>query len=125
MSATQTSELAASYVDAWKRKDFGAIRRHLAPSVHLKGPMMEATGITPVGDSIERILPMLQEFDLRAIFITGVQAMLAYDFICPSPIGRCRTAELVTFSDGLIKEIELFYDARPFERAAPHRGRKS
>ncbi len=30
-------------------------------------------------------------------------------------IGVCRTAELVRFQDGLIRDIELFFDARPFE----------
>ena len=42
--------------------------------------------------------------------------MFAYDFVCEPPIGVCRTAELITFEDGLVKTIELFYDARPFEQ---------
>ena len=41
--------------------------------------------------------------------------MIAYDFLCSAPIGNCRTAELVTLEDGLIRDVELFYDARPFE----------
>jgi hypothetical protein len=41
--------------------------------------------------------------------------MFAYDFVCRDPIGVCRTAELVRFQDGLIRDIELFFDARPFE----------
>ncbi len=34
----------------------------------------------------------------------------------PIRIGVCRTAELMTFKDGLISGIELFFDARPFEK---------
>jgi hypothetical protein len=52
---------------------------------------------------------------LFAMDESGDRAMFAYDFICRDPIGVCRTAELVRFQDGLIRDIELFFDARPFE----------
>lgn len=32
------------------------------------------------------------------------------------PSGICRTAVLMTFKNGLIASIELFYVARPFEK---------
>jgi hypothetical protein len=41
---------------------------------------------------------------------------LTYDVDFGEPIGICRTAELMTFEGSLIMRIELFYDARPFER---------
>jgi hypothetical protein len=47
--------------------------------------------------------------------VSGDRAMFAYDFICRDPIAVCRTAELLRFTDGLILDIELFFDARPFE----------
>ncbi|KJV80299.1 MAG: hypothetical protein ACEY3D_09020 [Rickettsia sp.] len=40
--------------------------------------------------------------------------MLALEFDCPEPIGIFRGASLLSFNDGLISRIELFYDARPF-----------
>jgi len=42
--------------------------------------------------------------------------MLAYDVDFGEPIGMCRTTVLMTFGDGLIPCIELFYDARLFEK---------
>ncbi|KJV58176.1 hypothetical protein RFEPED_0551 [Rickettsia felis str. Pedreira] len=38
------------------------------------------------------------------------------DFDCPEPIGIFRGASLLSFNENLISRIELFYDARPFEK---------
>src|SRR5665213_2193095 len=113
-----TLDLATSYLSAWGRKDVAAIAQHLDPDVHFKGPMTDVTGRDRVVASTERILPMLQAFIVRSTFVSGDRAMFAYDFVCHPPIGTCRTAELVTFVNGLVKSIELFYDARPFEKLA-------
>jgi hypothetical protein len=56
------------------------------------------------------------EIKLHTRFASGNQAIFTSDFICLAPIGICPTAELLTFEDSLIKFIQLFYDARPFEK---------
>jgi SnoaL-like domain len=103
------------YLNAWSRKDLEGIAAHLHPEVHFKGPMQELNGRDAVLASSKRIFPLLERLDLRAQFVSGERAMFAYDFVCREPIGVCRTAELVHFQDGLIRDIELFFDARPFE----------
>lgn len=47
-------------------------------------------------------------------FSSNDKVMLALEFDCPEPIGIFRGASLLSFNDGLISRIELFYDARPF-----------
>ena len=105
----------ASYLDAWSRKDIDGIAVHLHPDVHFKGPMQELNGREAVLASSKRMFPLLDRLDVRAQFVAGDRAMFVYDFVCRDPIGVCRTAELVRFQDGLIRDIELFFDARPFE----------
>jgi hypothetical protein len=109
------------YLNAWSRKDLDGIAAHLHPEVHFKGPMQELNGRDAVLASSKRIFPLLEQLNVRAQFVSGERAMFAYDFVCREPIGLCRTAELVHFQDGLIRDIELFFDARPFE--AMHRAR--
>jgi len=103
------------YLNAWSRKDLDGIAAHLHPEVHFKGPMQELNGRDAVLASAKRIFPLLERLDVRAQFVSGERAMFAYDFVCREPIGVCRTAESVRFQDGLIRDIELFFDARPFE----------
>ena len=105
----------AAYLDAWSRKDLDGIAVHLHPDVHFKGPMQELNGREAVLGSSKRVFQILERLDVRARFVSGNRAMFAYDFVCLDPIGVCRTAELVRFQDGLIRDIELFFDARPFE----------
>ena len=47
---------------------------------------------------------------------TDEPVMLTYDAEFGEPIGTCRTAVLMTFKDQLIERLELFFDARPFEK---------
>jgi hypothetical protein len=105
----------AAYLDAWSRKDLDGIAIHLHPDVHFKGPMQELNGREAILVSSKRVFPLLERLDVRGKFVSGDRAMFAYDFVCHDPIGVCRTAELVRFQDGLIRDIELFFDARPFE----------
>jgi hypothetical protein len=105
----------AAYLDAWSHRDLDGIAVHLHPDVHFKGPMQELDGREAVLASSKRIFPLLERLEVRARFVSGERAMFAYDFVCRDPIGVCRTAELVRFEDGLIRDIELFFDARPFE----------
>jgi hypothetical protein len=107
----------AAYMDAWARKDIAGIGRHIHPDVHFLGPMLDTQGRDAFLRSSERIFLMLERIVLRGTFIAGEQAMFAYDFICRPPIGLVRTGELVDFDGVLIRRIELFYDARPFEAA--------
>ncbi len=103
------------YLNAWSRKDLDGIAAHLHPEVHFKGPMQELNGRDAVLASSKRIFPLLERLEVRAQFVAGERGMFAYDFVCREPIGVCRTAELVHFQDGLIRDIELFFDARPLE----------
>jgi ketosteroid isomerase-like protein len=107
---------AEAYLRAWDSKDLAEISKYLHPDVRFIGPMAEVTGKEPVLVSSKRMFPLMQNLKVRATFRSGDQVMAAYDFICGEPIGTCRTAELMTFQDGLIARIELFFDARPFEK---------
>jgi hypothetical protein len=78
--------------------------------------MTETTGKEKFLQSAKRMFGLLKRLEVRSKFASCDQAIFTYDFICTDPIGVCRTAELITFRDGLISRIELFFDARPFEK---------
>lgn len=103
-----------AYFDVWNRKDAAGIRALLHPDVRFVGPLTQMQGRENVAASFASLLPMLQEVALRHVLTDGERAIATYDFICNDPIGRIRIAEALTFSDGLIMSIELFFDPRPF-----------
>lgn len=107
----------ASWIDAWVRKDLDAIAGHVHADVDFVGPMATLHGREAFVASSARILNVLERFEPRATFVSGLRAMLVYDFVCRPPIGNVPTAELAEFEGGLLRRIEIFYDARPFEAA--------
>jgi hypothetical protein len=113
--ANTIDEKCRVYMDAWTRKNLEGIGALYHPEVHFKGPMQELHGKDAVLAATQRIFPLLDSVAVRYQFVEGNRAMFVYDFVCREPIGLCRTAELVQFDDGLIRETELFFDARPFE----------
>ena len=106
-----------SYLDAWARKDVEAIAAHLHPDVTFRAPMQQLHGRDAVIAATKRMMPMLKTLANRAQFVAGDRAMFSYDFVCLEPVGVCRTAEQVRIEDDLIREIELFFDPRPFVEA--------
>jgi hypothetical protein len=108
--------IAGAYLKAWDNKDLAEISKSLHSDVRFIGPMADVTGKEPVLASAMRMFPLMQGLNVRSIFNSDNQVMAAYDFVCRQPVGTCRTAELITFKDGLISQIELFFDARPFEK---------
>ena len=114
---TDPKKLASDYLDAWARKDAERIGAFLHPDVTFVGPVLQTRGRDAVLAAAERMFPMLQRLEVRALFAEGDRALAAYDFVCAEPIGLCRTAELIGFDGDRISSIELFFDARPFEAA--------
>jgi hypothetical protein len=121
--STTTESACAAYLAAWARKDLDGIAERLHQDVHFKGPMQELQGRDEVLAASKRVFSLLERFEVRAQFLGDDRAMFAYDFVCREPIGVCPTAELVRFEDGLIRDIALFFDARPFEALQRERNR--
>jgi SnoaL-like domain len=117
-AALHTAEIAEDYLAAWKRKDVDAIARILHPDVHLKSPLADVTGRESFVMMVRKIFLELEDVIVRARFASEAEAMIVYDFVLKQPIGVTRTANLMTFEGGLIRSVELFFDARPFEKSA-------
>jgi hypothetical protein len=113
--STSIESLCASYLDAWSRKDLDGVTAHIHPDVHFKAPMQELQGRDAYVEATRRVFTLLDRVDARATFVAGERAVLIYNFVCRQPIGLSSTAEMLRFQDGLIRDTELFFDARPFE----------
>jgi len=105
-----------AYYKAMNDKDVASVARHLHPDVQFIGPMANLAGKEAVLEAAKRFISFISGIRIRAKFGSEDQAILTYDADFGEPIGICRTAVLMNFKDDLIARIELFYDARPFEK---------
>jgi ketosteroid isomerase-like protein len=112
----KNAALAVGYYQAMSNKDLIAVEKYLHPDVHLISPFIEKKGKQDVLDAVNNLMNFFRELTIRESFGSQDQAMLAYDLDFPEPIGKIRTAVLLTFQDGLIKRYELFFDTSPFKQ---------
>jgi ketosteroid isomerase-like protein len=116
-TATENNLISAEgYYQALQKRDFVGITRHLQPEVRFSGPLSDLTGKETVLDAAKRFLTLLKGLTRHATFGSSEKAMLTYDVDFGEPVGDWHTAVLMTFKDGLIANLKLFYDARPTEK---------
>src|SRR5262245_4853869 len=108
---------AHAYYTAMGNRDIAGLERLLDPDVQFLGPMAEMVGKQRVLEAAKKIFLLpFNQLNIRAKFGEGDQVALVYDLHFPPPIGISRATSLISFKNGLISRIELFYDGRPFAK---------
>jgi len=116
MSETNVAT-AEAYYQAMTNKDLDGMAQRLHPDVRLTGPLSNLNGKGAVLEAAKKLLTQSDGVKVHSRFGSKDQVALTYDMLFHEPIGICRTAVLMTFKDGLIAGIELFFYARPFVAA--------
>ena len=106
--------IAETYYKAWGEKDFDRMEKVLDPHVQLITPLEETVvlGKEAILEKLKKGAAFFKDLTIRAKFGSGNQTMLVIDLDFPFPIGKMRSASLMTFQKGLITSIELFFDTK-------------
>ncbi|GFR05453.1 snoaL-like domain-containing protein [Trichonephila clavata] len=112
----QNLNKAESYYMAMYTKSFDEMSSYIHPHVCFIGPLATFNGKESVVEAAKNFSMFFRRLTIRERFISGNKVMLVLDFDCSDPVGTLRGASFLSFGDGLISRIELFYDARPFEK---------
>lgn len=112
--AKNNMEVAQAYYKAMEDKDLEGVARCFREDVQFISPLMQIAGSTPILQGVQKLFSVTQTFTIRYTFEEKDQIMVVYDLVCSEPIGTIRVAALLTFKEGLIGKIELFFDPRPF-----------
>nr|WP_253308527.1 nuclear transport factor 2 family protein [Rickettsia endosymbiont of Ceutorhynchus assimilis] len=107
---------AVSYYMAMQHKNFDEMASCLHPNIHFIGPLSIMDGKESVVEAAKNFAMFFKNLTIREKFNSGNKVMLVLEFDCPEPIGAFRGSSFLTFNEWLISCIELFYDARPFEK---------
>jgi hypothetical protein len=113
-----TVDLANAYYKAVGDKDAASVAALLHADVRLIGPLGEHAGKEKVLQAVTKFATFLKSLRVRATFGSKDQAMANYEVDFGEPFGIVRSAALMDFQDNLIVRLELFFDARPFEKNA-------
>ena len=113
MSKTNT-EIAETFYTLMGKKDIKSLEEYVHPDIHFIAPLGEAKGKEAYIEKTKHFMNLLKTLTIRSICGSGDEVMFAYTVEFPVPYGSVRSAALMTFDEGLVKKVELFYDARPF-----------
>lgn len=108
--------IAEAYYVAMGEKNIVDIEKYLHSDVQFTSPFMQIRGKEAFLETVKKFITLFKTLTIREKFGTEDQAMLVYDVNFSTPVGNLPTAALLTFHEGLIAKIELFFDSRPFDK---------
>lgn len=106
--------IAEAYYKAMEQKDIAGVASYLHPHVQFVSPTAVLAGKGSALEAAQRYMSIVRGIRIRTRFSFDNLSMLTYDADFGEPIGICRTAVQMTFTDGLIERLELYFDASPF-----------
>ena len=113
---TTNIAIAKAYYKAMGEKNVEGMSAYLHPDLQVLSPLATFKEKRVYLESLKNFLPLFKSMTLRRIFSSEDQIMLAYDLDFPEPLGMFPVAVILTLKGGLITTLELFYDARPFDK---------
>ncbi len=108
--------IAEAYYQAMERKEISALEQYLHPDVEFIAPLAKTQGKEALIEGAKNFASFFNTLTIHAKFGDDDKAVIVYDLDCPMPVGSFRAVALMSFEDELISRVELFYDARPFEK---------
>lgn len=106
-------KLGADYYKLVSAKNLEEIKKFLNQEVEFHSPLVTVKGKEAVLEVTGKFMNVFNSLTIRTKFGKEDQAMIVYDVDIPGVAKNFPGASLLTFQDGLIVKIELFYDSRP------------
>lgn len=107
--------VAEEYYKLVGEKNKEGIKKYLHPDVELYGPLANLKGKEAVIEAVCNFMQAFNSLTIRAKFGAGDQAMIVYDTDIPGIAKEFPGASLLSFHEGLIARIELFFDGSRFK----------
>lgn len=109
---TNTQELGAAYYTALGEKNMEKVKEYLHPDIEFTDPQEKVIGKESVLKAAKGFSTVFKSLKIREKFGSENQAMIVYEIEIPGLAKKLQAASLLSFQDGLISKIELFYDTK-------------
>jgi ketosteroid isomerase-like protein len=107
--------LAEEFYTSMGQKNVAALEKYVHPDIQFTTPLAKLVGKKDYLEAVKKFVSLFNKLTIRAKCGSENQAIIVYDVDFPMPIGKLPSAALMTFRDGLITNIELFFDSHPFK----------
>jgi len=110
------ADLAFEYYTQVSGKKADEIKKYLHPEVEFSSPLMTLKGRDAVVEATRNFMKAFATLKIRTKLQSDDQAMIVYDSAISGISKSFPGASLLSFRDGLIVKIELFFDASGFHK---------
>ena len=101
---------------AMYNKNYDEMASYIHPNVCFIGPLATMYNKESVVEAVKNFSIFFKKFTTSEKFSSENKVVLILSFDCPTHVGTFRADSFLSFDGELISRIELFYDARPFEK---------
>lgn len=109
---TNTKALGVAYYNALGEKNIEQVKEYLHPDIQFTDPQETVIGREAVIKAAQGFTGIFKTLTIRAPFGSEDQAMIVYEVEIPGLSKNLQAASLLSFQEGLISKIELFYDSK-------------
>jgi hypothetical protein len=104
-------ELATTYFEAWKARDFDTLRTILAHDCTFRGPLGAADSGQACVEGLRAMSRILEDVDVQRVFVDGGDVLTWFD-LHTSVAPPAPTANWMHTEGGKIARIRVTFDAR-------------
>ncbi len=109
---TDTKAIGVAYYTALGEKNMDEVKKYLHPDIQFKDPQEKVIGREAVLKAAQGFTGIFKTLTIRSKFGSEDQAMIVYEVEIPGLSKKLQAASLLSFQEGLISKIELFYDSK-------------
>lgn len=107
-----TKAAGVAYYKAFGEKNVEKMKEYLHPDIQFSDPQETVIGRESVLKAAQGFTKIFKTLTIRAQFGSENQAMIVCEVEIPSLSKKLQVASLLSFQEGLILKIELFYDSK-------------
>lgn len=104
--------IGVAYYTGLGEKNIEEVKKYLHPDIQFTDPQEKIIGRDAVLKAAKGFTNIFKTLTIRAKFGSEDQAMIVYDVEIPGLSKKLQAASLLSFQEGLISKIELFYDSK-------------
>lgn len=104
------------YYNAVLQKDMEKVESFLHQEIAFKSPFAQIAGKEGVLEAIKGFSEVAEEITFRKVLGDNEMELAAYDLKVKNSKQKNPAAIQITKKDGLIHQLELFFDARPYNQ---------
>ena len=114
MASPTPQETAEAYFDAWRTKDFRAVRELLHDDVTFQGPFDSFNSADDLITAITQLGGLVKTLEKRNVLVDGQDVCILYDRVPVKDADAIGMAELYTVTDDKISAIRIIFDTAAF-----------